>query len=57
MRRIKADLSTIYGLEKSQEMLDALLEDALEKLKLFGSKGNFLSELSFICKGLLREIS
>ncbi len=47
----KLTFPTIYGLEKSQEMLDALLEDALEKLKLFGSKGNFLSELgSFICK-------
>lgn len=47
----KLTYPAIYGLKRSQEMLGALLEDALQKLKIFGNKGKFLSELGiFICK-------
>ena len=47
----KLTYASIYGIEKSKEMIDKLLEEALEKIELFGSKGKFLRELGvFICK-------
>ena len=42
---------SIYGLERSQQMVDELLKEALNEIELFGSKGEFLREIGkFICK-------
>ncbi|SJZ37005.1 polyprenyl synthetase family protein [Garciella nitratireducens] len=47
----KITYPSVYGLEKSQQMIEKLLQEALNHLKLFGSKGQFLGELGkFICK-------
>jgi len=47
----KLTYASIYGIEKSKEMIDKLLDEALQIIKPFGSKSNFLRELGiFICK-------
>lgn len=47
----KLTYASIYGIEKSKEMIDKLLDEALQIIKPFGSKSKFLGELGiFICK-------
>ncbi len=41
----------IYGIDKSKEIVDRLLSEAIEEISIFGSKADFLKELGvFICK-------
>jgi geranylgeranyl diphosphate synthase type II len=47
----KITYPAIYGIEKSKEMVDKLLKEALQKIEPFGPKSKFLGELGiFICK-------
>lgn len=46
----KLTYPSIYGLEKSKKMVNDILKEALEAIKIFGEKANFLGELAkFIC--------
>lgn len=46
----KVTFVTKYGLEKSQKMLDDIINEALENLKTFGNRAWFLKELALFIK-------
>jgi len=42
----KTTFVTLFGLEKSQEILNTLTEDAINHLSIFGSKADFLKDIA-----------
>ncbi len=48
--RGKVTFVTKYGLEKAQEMLEEVTNEALEEIKTYGNKGEFLKELALYIK-------
>lgn len=44
---LKSTFISIYGLEKSRQLLDATISEAIEALDIFGEKAFFLKELAY----------
>ena len=46
----KVTFVTKYGLDKSKEMLENIINEATEELKEYGEEGEFLKELAIYIK-------
>ena len=46
----KATYVTKYGLERAQEMLDDVINDAMHSIRVFGDKSEFLLNLALYIK-------